>query len=278
MVARGNNRSLLVALWAAYLLVSVIARGESSSSDSCGEEKHGGGSSGSLWESWFPSHADEKQRPSGGKAPLEGAGAKLGDAVDRGKGVFERASSKVQESAKDASDAVKSSVGSGGGSDWRERTLDTISEATPDWMSREKANDLFSRFSNVLSPDYHQLSNDWTNPLGKIMHGTRKSDLFSIKEMPEEYRVSVNVAGISPRNLNVTLSDHMLTVHGKPSTSGDDEEVRTVDHVIQLPSDADEPRIQATLKSHILSICIPRLCGSLGKGTPRKVAIIHQAD
>ncbi len=283
MIVRANNRGLLLALWAAYLIVGVLTRKESSS-DSCEEEKHAGSS---LWRSWFPpSHAGE-ERPAGGKASMEEAArAKVGGAVDRGKDVLEGASSKVQESAKDAKEAVSSSMDRDGG-DWRERTMETLSEATPDWMSREKvndlfsrerANDLFSRLSNALSPDYHQFGSEGkAGPLSRIMQGSPKSDLFSAKATPEQYRISVNVAGISPRNLNVTLSeDHMLTVRGKSSADG--EEAHTVDHAVQLPNDADEPRIQATLRHHILSICIPRLSGPLEKGAPKKIAVIRQAD
>lgn len=89
-----------------------------------------------------------------------------------------------------------------------------------------------------------------------------------ISETKQQYKVTVEVPGVHPKELHLEAKNHMITVSGEKKSSHESEEDsmhRTecsygrFDRVLSLPEDADMETIQAEFSHGTLHITINRL-------------------
>lgn len=92
--------------------------------------------------------------------------------------------------------------------------------------------------------------------------------------------VKVDLPGIDKQDVDVTLSDHRLTVraHKKHEENVEQEHFYrsersfgTITRTVELPAAVDAERVEASFKNGVLEIRLPR--ADDGKGAPRKVAV-----
>lgn len=89
-----------------------------------------------------------------------------------------------------------------------------------------------------------------------------------IAESKKEYRVDIEVAGIEPERIDLTVEGDALIISGEKrrETESDDEGYHRIERsygqfrrVLSLPEDADADNIRAESKNGVLKVRIPRL-------------------
>jgi len=102
---------------------------------------------------------------------------------------------------------------------------------------------------------------------------------MNVEQRADEMVIRVEVPGISPEDLSVTVNDHVLTVRAirrsvspmgrdDPSASG----VVSFERAFTLPSNIDPDRIKARYHQGVLEIRIPRSKGPSGRQIPIDLA------
>jgi HSP20 family protein len=110
---------------------------------------------------------------------------------------------------------------------------------------------------------------------GPIM--TPAADIY---ETPGEFVVELEVPGFRERELELEVTDHMLTVTGEAEAETEKADrtfilherlSHTFERTFQLPENADTKQLVATFDDGVLEIHAPKVPGT----TPRKIAIEH---
>lgn len=108
-------------------------------------------------------------------------------------------------------------------------------------------------------------------------HPTFKEFLPSldVSEDGQNVVVSVEVPGIEPENLDVSLSGNTLTIQGEKTEEKEDKNFHHVERhfgsfkrVVQLPTTVDPDGIKADFKNGVLKLTAPKLGGSEKKKIP----------
>ncbi len=91
---------------------------------------------------------------------------------------------------------------------------------------------------------------------------------IDVYQTPSEIIIKSTIAGVSPEDLDVTITNDMVTIKGKREK---DEEIQTDDYYYQecywgafsrsviLPVDVEAERAEASMKNGILSIRLPKI-------------------
>jgi HSP20 family protein len=107
-----------------------------------------------------------------------------------------------------------------------------------------------------------------------------------VKELPNEYRIVLDLPGIDKDKINVKVEGNVLTVSGERNVSNEetkDQEGRTVYksqrsfgsflRTFPLPADADTARLTAESKNGVLTVVIPRLANKDEKKETKKINV-----
>ncbi|MDG4648103.1 Hsp20/alpha crystallin family protein [Roseibacterium sp. SDUM158017] len=95
------------------------------------------------------------------------------------------------------------------------------------------------------------------------------------------YRIAVELPGVRDKDVDVSLGDGVVTVTGQKSSEREEKgetwffserSYGSFSRSFRLPPDADEAKIEATLKDGLLTILVPRKAGADAE-TARKVKI-----
>jgi HSP20 family protein len=120
---------------------------------------------------------------------------------------------------------------------------------------RHRPLDLFDRFFD-----------DWSRPL-------ISKDLYSnwlpaadIKESETHYAVTVEVPGIDMKELDISYTDHVLSIKGSKTVESGENECAycterftgSFERRFQIPGRVDEEKIVATYKDGVLKIELPK--------------------
>jgi HSP20 family protein len=99
-----------------------------------------------------------------------------------------------------------------------------------------------------------------------------------IKEEPEGFKLTADLPGIDPKDIEITMDKGVLTIKGERSLEKDEERngYRRVERArgtfyrrFSLPDTADADRIQASGKNGVLEVFIPKQ----EKVQPRKIEV-----
>lgn len=111
----------------------------------------------------------------------------------------------------------------------------------------------------------------------------RLSPAIDVSETEEEYRVSVEVPGISREDIELTVEQGRLHIRGekKEETREEEEDHLRVERsygsfsrTIPLPSTVDEEKIEAAYQDGVLDIHLPKT----GEAAGRKVEIKGESE
>ena len=115
-------------------------------------------------------------------------------------------------------------------------------------------------------------------PLEPIWAG--KQPTADVVESDQEFRVTAEMPGVAENDIDVTVSDGMLTINGEKTE--EKEEKKKDFHVSErrfgsfrrsfaLPKSADVANVRATVKDGVLTVVLPKAAAA--KETAKKVAI-----
>lgn len=107
-----------------------------------------------------------------------------------------------------------------------------------------------------------------------------KQPTADVIESEAEFRITAEMPGIDEKDIDVTVSDGMLTIRGEKSEAKEEEKKDY--HVSErrfgsfrrsfaLPKTADIDKVQATMKNGVLSVTLPKMAASME--TERKVEV-----
>ena len=97
---------------------------------------------------------------------------------------------------------------------------------------------------------------------------------YGVEQGDQEVVIHVEVPGVSPEDLSVTVDDHLLTIRAvRRSMSlgdqGDDDQgVATFERSLTLPAGVDPGKITARYHQGVLEIRVPRTEGRTGRQIP----------
>jgi HSP20 family protein len=84
-----------------------------------------------------------------------------------------------------------------------------------------------------------------------------------IQEVDSEYRIAVDLPGVELKDIELTFSEGLLTLHGERRSPGGETLYSSrwtgrFERVIGVGTDVDDARISARLEKGVLSITLPR--------------------
>ena len=90
---------------------------------------------------------------------------------------------------------------------------------------------------------------------------------MDVAETEKEYTVTAELAGMDEKDVDVTLQDGVLTIHGEKKTERDEKSERccltersygTFSRSLSLPVEVEEDKIDASFKKGVLTIRLPK--------------------
>ncbi len=141
-----------------------------------------------------------------------------------------------------------------------------------------------SRFGRSLS----SLHEDMDRMVHDFFHDTDfptwlsqdKFPSIDVVENGESFRVKAEIAGMSPKDVEISVTDGFLTIKGEKEEEKDEEgenylrqetSYGSFQRVIALPETADCDKAEASFKNGVLKIEVPKKAEALQK--PRKLEI-----
>ena len=146
----------------------------------------------------------------------------------------------------------------------------------------QEENSLFDLRSQI-----NRLFDDFfTVPFGSRSFFSRTSPIadfaprVDISETEKELHVSAELPGLEPNDINISIDHNTLTMSGEKRTEKEDKGERyyqfersygSFHRSIPLPFEVDEDNVDATFKSGVLNITLPKSHEALEKGKQIKV-------
>jgi HSP20 family protein len=116
---------------------------------------------------------------------------------------------------------------------------------------------------------FDRLWRGWLAPFEQEFEPIRLWD-FDVKETDQEILVRAEMPGFDEKELDVQLSDNVLTIKAEKEIKGDrQEEHRSFYRSMTLPSGINAEQVQATYRNGVLELHIPRAEGA----RPRRIQI-----
>ena len=119
---------------------------------------------------------------------------------------------------------------------------------------------------------------EWPSWAGRTRAFDLKTPRIDVLDQDEKIIVKAEIPGIKKDNLEVTLSNNTLTIHGKTEEKTEQKkgeyihrEISSgeVSRTVVLPADVDESRAKATFKDGVLELILPKI----EKSTRHKINI-----
>jgi HSP20 family protein len=132
--------------------------------------------------------------------------------------------------------------------------------------------------------DLLNLQNEMTRLFGRVfgedVEGSRVAwaPPIDIYETPEAYRVVAELPGFSPEEVDVTVSDGMLTIRGERKFYENlrEEDFHRIERrfgpfqrLVTLPAQVDADRVEASFDKGLLTVTIPKA----EHAKPRRIAV-----
>lgn len=135
------------------------------------------------------------------------------------------------------------------------------------WRSlREEMDRLFDRFSGFAMPGFRR----WFDVEPTWSYQSSFSfqvPAVDVGEGEKDYTVTAELPGLEPKDIEVTVTDHLLTIKGEKSYEKDE---KNKDHHVSeraygsfqrsftMPEDIDAAKIAATLTKGVLTVTLPK--------------------
>ena len=88
-----------------------------------------------------------------------------------------------------------------------------------------------------------------------------------VEETDGEYQVSAELPGIDEKDVNLTLADNVLTIHGEKKAEREEKDKNyylsersfgSFRRAIPLPTEVDEEKVEAFFKNGVLTVRLPK--------------------
>jgi HSP20 family protein len=140
----------------------------------------------------------------------------------------------------------------------RERRSMPVQRAGGDLMEgfQREMNRLFDDFFRAPTPFG---GSQW--PVGAAM------PRIDVEESDSEYRVSAELPGIDEKDVNLTLTDNVLTISGEKKAEREEKDKNyylsersfgSFRRAIPLPTDVDQDKVEAHFKNGVLTVHLPK--------------------
>ena len=105
--------------------------------------------------------------------------------------------------------------------------------------------------------------------------------VLDFSETKEFFFVNMEVPGLDPKEIKISLQDHILTISGERKKEEEEKDERfyriersygTFTRSIRLPMPVEENKVNAVFKNGVLTISIPKAEASKGIYVPIKTA------
>ncbi|HSS65651.1 MAG TPA: Hsp20/alpha crystallin family protein [Gammaproteobacteria bacterium] len=145
--------------------------------------------------------------------------------------------------------------------------------AYPPLMSlRQQVDRLFDQFLDEgwMRP-MTGFSGIWDSPLfksaGMDMRGLMESPRTDMSESDKEYELSIELPGMSEKDVEVTVHDNMITLKGEKKSERETMEkdyhiaersYGSVRRTFSMPSDVDSDKVKASFSKGVLTVHLPK--------------------
>ena len=118
--------------------------------------------------------------------------------------------------------------------------------------SVNRFNDIDGWFTNIFSDISNEYKNHNLNPR------------YDINSYDDRYEILVEVPGVIKKDVNVQVSDGVLTIDGERKDSSQEKMHSTLEYgkfsrSFYIPDDAVDSKLSASMENGILTITIPRI-------------------
>jgi HSP20 family protein len=105
--------------------------------------------------------------------------------------------------------------------------------------------------------------------------------VLDFSETKEFFFVNLEVPGLDPKDIKISLQDHILTIYGERKKEEEEKDERfyriersygTFTRSIRLPMPVEENKVNAVFKNGVLTISVPKAEASKGIYVPIKTA------
>ena len=105
--------------------------------------------------------------------------------------------------------------------------------------------------------------------------------VLDFSETKEFFFVNMEVPGLDPKDIKISMQDHILTIYGERKKEEEEKDERfyriersygTFTRSIRLPMPVEENKVNALFKNGVLTISIPKAEASKGIYVPIKTA------
>lgn len=140
-------------------------------------------------------------------------------------------------------------------------------------LSRQKGGSMLSRrrgespFRSLQRQMNRMFDNFWFEPFGGFEEWPAFVPTVDVTEDDKEVRISAELPGMDENDINVTVTDSMITIQGEKKEQGEEKgkgfysresSYGSFRRVIDLPSEVDEDKAEAEFTKGILKIKLPK--------------------
>ena len=144
---------------------------------------------------------------------------------------------------------------------WRRSEERSLAERTPDPFSylRNQVNRVFDDF----------WGESWLAPGREIAAGFWPQ--VDVSETDKEIKVSAEIPGVEPKDIDVSVEDGILTIKGEKKYEREEKEkgqyrmersYGSFERTIELPAEVDESKAKAEFKKGVLRLTLPKRPGA----------------
>ncbi len=126
---------------------------------------------------------------------------------------------------------------------------------------------LHSRMNDLMDEFFREFETPWGGLMPSPGRGGARFPSLDVSETDTEIQVHAELPGMSEKDIEVTLDDGSLTLHGEKKQEREDKS-RTYHvverswgefhRVIPIPSGVDTGKVKATFKDGILRVTLPK--------------------
>ena len=128
------------------------------------------------------------------------------------------------------------------------------------WTPKTNMMNIFDEVEHMM---HQAFGNSFENGSSRLAY----SPLMNVNETDSDYLIMMDLPGVEKKDVDVNLSNGVLTVSGERKTSENDDEKNQIWHEttygtfsrsLELTSDIVEEKIKAKFKDGVLNITIPK--------------------
>ncbi len=163
------------------------------------------------------------------------------------------------------------------------KTETKLAPAERDWTSLDSLRHEVDRLFDDFRPFGWRLpsrSAYFEMDLAKGMGGWPVSPAFDLVEKDKEYEITAELPGVDEKDVEVRLSNHLLTIRGEKSAAREEKEkdyylserrFGSFQRSFQVPEGVDGDRIEATFARGLLTIRLPKTAAA--RSAEKKIAV-----